>query len=939
MREPYKRDKWQETWFPRFFFYTTTNLASPGTGARPKTEGPMVYNRAQRTMRRKLLLWVAVLLLANVALAQTHYDFSAVAPSGQTLYYKIVGSTVVLVGEHYIDFGVYAYSTPISGELVIPETVYHNGAAYSVSSISYGAFSNKRDDFRLRELYPPNTITSVVIPSTVTIIGSEAFYGCSSLVAVTIPSSVTEIGGSCFENCSGLSQVSLSATISEVPARLFGGCISLSTLSLPNSITSIGGRAFFMCTNLNAIDLPVSLATIGGGAFERCESLNRVDLPVSVTSIGGSAFHGCVNLASIHIPAAVTSIGDAAFSECSSLTSMTVASGNTVYDSRNNCNAIMETATNKLLFGCSTTTIHSSTDIIGNGAFWRCTNLIQMPIPNGVSRIEYGAFYECENLLSITIPNSVLEIGQHAFAGCKRLVSATLPSSITKIADDLFWRDSALVSMVIPNTVTTIGQSAFGSCFALRSVLIPSSVTKICMGAFGGCCSLSSVNIPNSVDTIEYGAFNDCTGPVSITIPNSVSSIGENAFSNVNNIVYHGTATGAPWNAKTMNGYVDDGFVYSDATKTLLTGCSSLIVDAVIPNTVISIKEQAFMKNHSLVSVVIPNSVENIGFWAFYMCRNLRSVSFGTSIRNLGDGAFQYCSSLESIALPNNLDTIQIGTFYGCRNLRNVTLGDSVRTIGFQAFSGCESLSEISFPNSVHMIEGQAFYGCGLISVRIGSNVEVIGDEAFNFCYKLREVTIPESVISIGDLAFANCDSLCIINYNARSCVVPVPSYGYGSVWNISGGANHIKRLNIGDAVLVLPSLLFNSVEIDTICAHAMEPPIVVDSTSFLMFSRTIPLYVPCQSVELYRNAPYWREFNVICDENIGIDALEAKKVKVDAKDSYIVVEGAMQESVSVYDMMGRMACQWRGDGARRVKKGIYLVRIGESSARKVVVM
>lgn len=237
------------------------------------------------------------------------------------------------------------------------------------------------------------------------------------------------------------------------------------------------------------------------------------------------------------------------------------------------------------------------------------------------------------------------------------------------------------------------------------------------------------------------------------------------------------------------------------------------------------------------------------------------------------------------------------------------------------------------------MIEGQAFYGCGLISVRIGSNVEVIGDEAFNYCYKLREVTIPESVISIGDHAFANCDSLCIINYNARSCVVPTQWNGPGSVWPTSGGVNHIKRLNIGENVQVVPSWLFKSVEVDTICVYAVEPPIVMDSTSFFRFSRTIPLYVHCQSVELYRNAPYWQEFNVTCDENIGIDTVDVKSVNVYANDNYIVVEGAVREVVSVYDVMGRMVCQWQGDGARRVKQGLYLVRIGESSARKVVVM
>ena len=193
----------------------------------------------------------------------------------------------------------------------------------------------------------------------------------------------------------------------------------------------------------------------------------------------------------------VTSIGGYAFYKCSGLTSITIPNRVTS---------------------------------IGSGAFRECSGLTSITIPNSVTSIGDYAFIECISLTSITIPNSVTSIGWFAFQECSNLTSITIPNSVTSIGDYAFSRCSGLTSITIPNSVTTIGKSAFSYCSRLTSITIPNSVTSIGVDAFGGCTGLTSVTIPNSVTSIGQDAFYRCSGLTSITIPNSVTSIGNWAF-------------------------------------------------------------------------------------------------------------------------------------------------------------------------------------------------------------------------------------------------------------------------------------------------------------------------------------------------------------------------------------------------------------------------
>ena len=295
------------------------------------------------------------------------------------------------------------------------------------------------------------------------------------------------------------------------------------------SVTSIGDEAFENCSDLESVTIPNSVTSIGDAAFQGCNSLESVTIPNRVTSISDHAFSGCSSLESVTIPNSVTSIEGEAFGNCSGLTSITVEEGNTYYDSRNNCNAIIDTKSNTLILGCKNTIIPKNVTSIGSFAFSGCSNLQSVTIPNSVTSIGGAAFYGCSSLQSVTIPNSVTSIDYAAFLDCSSLQSITIPNSVTSIGNHVFSGCSSLASATIPNSVTTISDNAFNYCSNLQSITIPNSVTSIGDDAFYRCSSLQSVTIPNSVTSIGEDAFENCSDLQSVTI-NGNPRIGGSAF-------------------------------------------------------------------------------------------------------------------------------------------------------------------------------------------------------------------------------------------------------------------------------------------------------------------------------------------------------------------------------------------------------------------------
>ena len=433
------------------------------------------------------------------------------------------------------------YGGGYSGDIVIPESVPYEDVTYNVTSIGYYAFSDC------------SGLTSVTIPNSVTSIGYYAFYYCSGLTSVTIPNSVTSIGSGAFYGCSGLTSVTIPNSVTSIGDAAFYGCSCLTSITIPNSVTSIGASAFRDCSGLTSITIPNSVTSIASSAFSGCSGLTSITIPNSVTSIGSEAFYGCSGLTSVTIPNSVTSIGSGAFSGCSGLTSIKVEDNNAKYDSRNNCNAIIEKSSNTLIVGCKNTIIPNSVTSIGGSAFRDCSGLTSITIPNSVTSIASSAFYGCSGLTSITIPNSVTSIDSYAFYGCSGLTSITIPNSVTSIDFAAFQNCNVLSSITIPNSVTSIASYAFegtawynsqpdGIVYAGKvlyrykgempegtAIDIEEGTLGIAENAFYCCSGLTSVNIPNSVTSIGRYAFRMCSLKV-LTIGENVTYIGESSL-------------------------------------------------------------------------------------------------------------------------------------------------------------------------------------------------------------------------------------------------------------------------------------------------------------------------------------------------------------------------------------------------------------------------
>ena len=258
------------------------------------------------------------------------------------------------------------------------------------------------------------------------------------------------------------------------------------------------------------------VTNIGYLAFYGCNKLRTIQIPNTVVSIGQSAFYGCNSLSSIHIPDAVNSIGMMAFWGCYGFTSITVGSGNQVYDSRNNCNAIIETQSNTLITGCKNTVIPNAVKIIGDYAFAECTGLTSISIPGSIERIETQAFYGCRNLQTVSISKSVVFINSSAFEFCTNLSNVSVASGNPKYDS----RNNCNAIIESQSNTLIIG---------CKNTSIPNTVTVIGGYAFYG-SGLTSIQIPNSIIKIENNAFHYCRGLVTITIPASVTNIGMSAF-------------------------------------------------------------------------------------------------------------------------------------------------------------------------------------------------------------------------------------------------------------------------------------------------------------------------------------------------------------------------------------------------------------------------
>ncbi len=359
-------------------------------------------------------------------------------------------------------------------------------------------------------------------------------------------------------------------------------------------VTSIGEWAFFNC-EVTEVFLPNSITKIENGAFHDCNYLTKVDIPNSITSIGDFTFEDCRQLTSMNIGDSVSIIGDRAFNHCPNLSIITVNSNNPKYDSRNNCNAIIETSSNTLIAGCKNTIIPNSVTCIGIFAFCESSLLTEIDIPNSVTSIGDAAFYDCTSLTAINLGDSVTSIGENAFSWCTSLSSINIPNSVNYIGNEAFsgtaWLDkqpdglvyAGLIayqykgtmpegtSITLKDGTKRINDYVFFGCTGLTTINIPNSVTYIGDSAFGSCTGLTTVTITNSVTAIGNLAFNNCSSLTTINIGNSTTSIGSGTFhgcSSLNNVYCYATTP-----PECIHGYY---YSFSNYSATLHVPAASL---------------------------------------------------------------------------------------------------------------------------------------------------------------------------------------------------------------------------------------------------------------------------------------------------------------------------------------------------------------------------
>lgn len=666
------------------------------------------------------------------------------------------------------------------------------------------------------------SITSVVLPSKLEIIGYQAFYGCTKLTSVGIPDGLTEIGASAFYNCKALKSIEIPSSVTTIGNSAFFDCDALTSVTVPDSVTSIGSYTFALCDKLTTVKLSNGLTEISDTLFSNSNALSEIDIPDSVTSIGESAFENCTALTEITLPAGLTSIGSYAFSGCTGLTEIVLPTGLTT---------------------------------IGERAFTKCTGISEVTIPASVTSFE-GAFLNCTGIVDVTICEGVKAIGNQAFYGCKSITEIILPDSVTTIGGAAFELCSNLMNVKIPDGITSIGARAFYGCTKMVEIELPYGITSVGQYMFAYCYSLATIEIPASVETIGENAFSNCTGLLTALVPGSVTKmyttsfptntvllVTENSYAHTfavnNSLLYFTVGEDVSYEICAVDGVT---YFVADGAATAISFDGS-VTEVVIPETVnecpVTTIAAAFSGCTSITSVKLPSTLRTIDSKAFYNCTSLASVEISEGLTEIGAKAFRYCSALEVVVIPESVTSIapatsettpfedntilivygnsyaekyandnyftsvviaegedsQIQTYVidGIKYLtsngtaivvsadssvRDVVIpetvgGCTVKIIGNEAFYG-SAMKTIELPRGLTKIGKQAFSGCDFSNIKIPENVTYIGSRAFGSCRNLTDIVIPEGVTKIESGTFSSCSSL-------NSVVIPgtVESIGY----------------------------------------------------------------------------------------------------------------------------------------------------------------
>ena len=463
---------------------------------------------------------------------------------------------------------------------------------------------------------------------------------------VVIPDGVTSIGNGAFGYCSGLTSI-----------------------KIPEGVTSIGDSAFYDCSGLTSITIPEGVTNIGYWAFTGCSGLTSITIPESMESIGGDAFADCSGLTSITIPKGVTFIERRAFLRCSGLTSIEVEKGNPNYDSRENCNAIIETKNNMLMSGCKNTVIPTSVASIGGYAFAGCSGLINITIPEGVTSIEGYAFLGCSGLTSITIPESVTSI-RNPFVDCG-------------IGLTIYGKTGSYAEIYAKENNIKFSSTGEATKPVRKKTISANNVTVSPISyAYDGKAKKPAVTVKEGDTVLKAGTDytvsydnNTNAGTAKVTVTGKGN--------------YEGTVT------KTFIITVRKGTSHViGAYKYQVTGKSTVSV------TGISDKKTVKVKIPKTVTIGGKTfKVASIGKNVFKKNMKITSVEIGDNVKTIGASAFEGCAKLAKVTLGKGVTEIGSSIFKNCKKLGTITIKSaSLKKVGKNALKGIKATAKIKVP-------------------------------------------------------------------------------------------------------------------------------------------------------------------------------------------------------------------------------------------------